>query len=739
MPSPADRAADPIMASRADDKNIQFHTHSTFTGDLSMHDETDPTRRVLLTAMTGLILPTATRPVYGQSAAPSQSPALKQGIGPSQPADQVSSIVSVKDFGAVGDGRSQDGPAFTNAAHALPRGGAIEIPEGTYLVGGQIFGPGRGNVHAYDHADIGSEEIISQPAFAGLIGHWALSYFARQDNSIFHTAKSIGRASTSIALEAYTTYLITIETTTIDPGGIAFNLAGHPIFTERDYSFLPKGKGSYNFTMFSYTNSGDVKFDIFTDNDWGGIVDNISIRRVARETPYDFFSLSADKRDFRNVSGIKFGRFLSGNIAIGDRLTSSILSEKAAWNIAIGSRSLSTNIDGFENTALGAFTLEYNQVDRNTAGGYSSFRYNTKGIQNTGWGYKTFGRNSTGSNNTGVGFWASMYNKIGGNNSSFGALSNYYNCDGEYNSAFGSQAGLQNDGGSGNTYIGAISGPYTVGAKTFSYSYTTCIGAESKCYGDNTTALGYQAQCGADPNANGTVITTTATAIGKNAKALSNDTLAVGGNSSAQSLRGTAIGDHSLAMGVDSTAIGAFTQASTESVAIGALAGLNMIGTESICIGFGSNNFSEPHHFTNVICIGHNSKSTSSDQVKLGNSRTSTIDINYASLRISADKQHQSDHQEISTAKALNVVNGLKPSSWTWKIEGSQARKSSGIVAQNLLSEMDKYKLDLPGLVDATMPNDIKIDPYALIGLLCASIIALTEKVSNLEKVVKSK
>lgn len=704
-----------------------------------MHDETDPTRRVLLTAMTGLILPMETRPVYGQSAAPSQSPAPKQGTGPGQPADQVSGIVSVKDFGAVGDGRSQDGPAFTNAARALPRGGAIEIPEGTYLVGGQIFGPGRGNVHAYDHADIGSEEVISQPAFGGLIGHWVLSYFDRQDNSISHTSKSIGRASTSIALEAYTTYLITIDTTTIDPGGIAFSLDGHPIFTERDYSFLPKGKGSYKFTMFSYTNSGNVRFDVFTDSDWGGIVDNISIKRVVRETPYDFFSLSADKRDFHNVFGIKFGRFLSGNIAIGDRLTSSILSEKAAWNIAIGSRSLSTNIDGFENTALGAFALEYNQVDRNTAGGYSSFRYNTKGIQNTGWGYKTFGRNSTGSNNTGVGFWASMYNKIGGNNSSFGALSNYYNCNGEYNSAFGSQAGLQNDGGSGNTYVGAISGPYTVGAKTFSYSYTTCIGTESKCYGDNTTALGYQAQCGADPNVNGTVINTTATAIGKNAKALSNDTLAVGGNSSAQNLRGTAIGDHSLAIGVDSTAIGSLSQASAESVAIGVLAGVNMIGTESTSIGYKSNSFSDACHFTNVICIGHNSRNTSNDQVKLGNNRTSAIDINYASLKISADLRHQSGHQEISPSKALDVVKGLRPSHWIWKIDNSEDRKSSGIVAQNLLEEINRYGLEIPGLVDTTLPNDIKIDPYALIGLLCASMVALSNKIDALEILSKSK
>jgi hypothetical protein len=41
---------------------------------------------------------------------------------------------SVRDFGAVGDGSTDDAPAFAAAVEAAPQGSAVRVPEGTYLL-----------------------------------------------------------------------------------------------------------------------------------------------------------------------------------------------------------------------------------------------------------------------------------------------------------------------------------------------------------------------------------------------------------------------------------------------------------------------------------------------------------------------------------------------------------------------------------------------------------------------------
>ena len=67
---------------------------------------------------------------------------LAAGSGASQRTvlDKLRDAVSVKDFGAVGDGVADDYAAFSAAMAALPStGGEIFIPVGTYLIGTQII------------------------------------------------------------------------------------------------------------------------------------------------------------------------------------------------------------------------------------------------------------------------------------------------------------------------------------------------------------------------------------------------------------------------------------------------------------------------------------------------------------------------------------------------------------------------------------------------------------------------
>lgn len=547
------------------------------------------------------------------------------GGTPRTAGEKLNDTVGVTDFGAVGDGTTQNLSEFESAAAAMTNGGSLDIPGGTFLVRENLFGPSRGNVHAFDYADIGTNNILLNSSFTGSPATgWTLSNFTSTNPGISHLGGSIASAKRSITVSKYSSYLIRVTVNTTARGGVSCYLGDQNLFTGDEVSVLPVGTATYEFALFSYEKENAVDFELRSDAVWAGSVSSLELIQVEREAPYDLFSLAADRKRFDVPFGIKFGRFLSGNMAIGDRLTSGLLTHDAAWNVAFGSRALSTNTSQFENVAVGCFSLEYNQVDRNTALGYSAMRYNTKGIQNTALGYKTFGANSTGSNNTGVGFWASLYNKTGGNNTSVGFEANYYNEFGEYNSAFGSQAGVQNDGGSGNTYIGAISGPYTPGASTFSYSFSTCVGAESKGYGSNTTAIGCQARCGSDPNTGGTAIVNAATAVGFAAVA-HDEGVAVGGQAETSDIRSVAVGHNARALASNSVCVGFLTTAGESGTAIGSQSGINLSGLGNTSIGYGANAFASPTSLINATAVGYGAVCNGDNQVTLGNDSTAQM------------------------------------------------------------------------------------------------------------------
>lgn len=720
-----------------------------------MPDELPPSRRTILAAVSGVSvvglgrsssaaaqqLDASTSPAPAPSLPPAAVPSgafmqAGRGATPRTMAAKMRDLVSVADYGARADGQTQELIAFTSAAESLFAGGPLDVTAGAHLVGSQTFGPARGNVHAYDTAVVGSHDIVADSKFAsGRASTWSLDGFSTVSGGVRGGGGRPGSIRQSIVIESYTSYVVTIEAATEAAGGIAFFLGNRPIFTEGDASILPVGASTYRFTIFSYELSGKSDFQVRFDADWSGLVSAITLRKVEREAPYDFFGISHDKRDFSNVFGIKFGRFLSGNIAIGDRLTSGLLSDQASWNIAIGSRALSTNIDEIENTAVGAFVLEYNQASRNVAGGYSAFRYNTKGDRNTGWGYKVFGRNSVGSKNTGVGFWAGLYNQLGCNNSYLGSQAGYYNCNGSYNSAFGFQAGLQNDGGMANTYVGAISGPYTSGSRTFHFSHSTCVGAESKGYGDRTTAVGSQARCGSDPYEGGQAITTAATAVGHRATAIDDGTSAIGARTNALGVQSTCLGDEATTSGARGTAVGAAAQASTASTAVGAGAGRGLIGTGNISIGAGANGGNASRPYDNAIAIGFGAMCTASNQMVLGNQATRQIRAATAVLTTLSDGRDKTNVQYLDADHASRFVLSLKPARWTWKIRNDDAigGEDVGFVAQDLLSSQRELAANWIDLVDTSDVNHLHAAPGRLLPVLVAALQDALRRIEQLE------
>lgn len=70
--------------------------------------------------------------------------------------DKFQETVSVKDFGAVGDGVTNDTDAFVAASAYITaqKGGKLIVPAGTYLVGKQVFAGATGKGYAYKGTDI---------------------------------------------------------------------------------------------------------------------------------------------------------------------------------------------------------------------------------------------------------------------------------------------------------------------------------------------------------------------------------------------------------------------------------------------------------------------------------------------------------------------------------------------------------------------------------------------------------
>lgn len=675
-----------------------------------MSDPLQATRRVMLGVLSGASIAgidTKRTPGGFSMAAPES---VADGSG-----RQTGAVVrtATQALPVIASNRRTPGTApadFDEAIGAMAHGGPIEITSDVTLTGDRLFGPARGNIHAHDYAVIGNDHITRNENLDGVnTDGWTLKNFVASMPGISHSVGAPASVTQIVTVRPFTLYLVTLSITSATAGKIALRLGKVDVPAQGEGFALAVGEQAYSFTIFSGDKSGTAAFELTVDTAWSGSIKSISIARVEREFPYDVFSISNDRIDFANPMGIKFGRFMAGNIAIGDRLTGALLSQQACWNVAIGNHALSSVIDGIENTALGSFALEYNQTSQNTAGGYSALRFNTTGVRNTSWGYKSLVRNGTGSDNSGFGYWSGFYNETGHDNTSFGSRSAYYNSDGSFNTAFGAQSGLQNDGGSFNTYVGAVAGPYTPHPSTFRYDRTTCIGAESKGYGNNTLAIGYQARCGSDPHAAGMAVTTGAIAIG---------------------YRAAAEREGSIALGGDAVAGGART------VTIGQDAGRNLVGNQTISIGPGSNSFARPTNYTNAIAIGGGATNSKSNQIILGDDNITEIRAAVSSLTSISDRRDKTNIEPIDSHFASDFLKALQPTRWDWQMRNNPMRQGGdiGFIAQDVLIAQRVHDAMWLDIVNQDDPNHLKITPGRLVPLLVSSLQNAISRIEMLER-----
>jgi len=397
------------------------------------------------------------------------------------------------DLGAACDGTTDDTAALANATTAA---GLFTIPSKSAYQYGSL-GPAFGARNRVDVATVGSTEKLTNGTFTGSATGWTLSNFTYSANAIAHTAGAVGSATQSVTLSAYRHYLLSITLTTTTRGGVDLQFGGVTMLDDTGYYVCDVGTNTFSFPHLSGT-GGAGTFGVVTDTVWAGSIDSVSVIEVSDELPLSTLVVPTDDAGMRIPYGLKWGRFNAGVIAIGDRQTMALPSASATWNLAMGPRSLQGNIDGIENTAVGAFAGRYTTTSRNTFYGYAAGKYNTLGDQLTALGYKSLSANTVGVRNTGVGYHSGMQSTAGSDNTLGGWQAGYNILTTSGNTVWGSQAGM-NGRGSQNTYVGALAGYLNANVNiTYTYSFGTMVGSQAVVYGENGTAIGFNASVGAD-------------------------------------------------------------------------------------------------------------------------------------------------------------------------------------------------------------------------------------------------
>lgn len=663
--------------------------------------------------------------------------------------DKNAENLSLKDFGGAADGTTDDTTSLATTMRALGTGGVMR-QSGRIAYDYGVLPSVDVTVNNRDYATIGTDEKLTNPGFTGGTTGWTLHDFSYGSNNISHSAGTVGYVQQDTTIESFATYVLLMEITTTAAGNIQPTLGGFPIMDSITDYYLGVGSQVVNVGYLT-TLEGLMLFRLSTDTAWAGTITKISFIKVANETEPAFLNVPTEDTLMKVPNTIKFGRFLSGNVAIGDRLTASCWLYDAAFSVAIGGRSQQFAQSGFQNTAVGAFSLQYNQANRNSAYGYSALRYNGNGISNTGIGYKASVLNTDGSYNTAVGFHSAFQNTIGNQNTSVGFQAMYNSLKDSYNTALGSQAGL-NCRGDANTFIGALSGNLNSdGNVTYPYQYTTSVGAESLAYGNETTAFGWHSRVGADGAA-----VTNSVGVGTSVRVEADSATAVGDAAYIDSngLRATVIGQAAVSSSDQGVSVG-FRAASNAgyTTSIGAQAGTNQMGNYATFLGFAAGYSATPVYYGNITCLGVGSQVTGSNQLQLGDS--SITSYAYGAVQDRSDARDKANIQD--TQLGLNFIMKLRPRQFNWDYrqdyvklnedgsltelpkDGSKQRKRfhDGLIAQEVKAVLDEMGVDWGGYQDHTVNGGedvLSIGYTELIGPLVKAIQELKAEVDALKR-----
>ena len=464
-------------------------------------------------------------------------------------------------------------------------------------------------------------------------------------------------------------------------------------------------------------------------------VNNIQVGELHPETGNISWGLRAGQGNttgFSNVAigtdALKFNTTIANLIAIGD---SALFNNTGTddgtqvgvgiGNLAIGHQSLFTNTTGQFNLAIGHQSLFANTTAGvNTAIGFQALFSNTTGNSNTAVGHQSLFSNITGSHNTAIGFLSLQKNIIGDNNTATGWQSLHGNTTGDANTAVGTTALFSNTTGRANTAVGN-------GALTNSTtgSNNTAIGEtamSSVNTGDNNTAVGNTSLSNNASGVDNTAIGVEAlrandvgnfnTAIGKRAlfsNTAGESNVAIGENAMVLNTGGVnnvAVGDHALQV----------TTNSLENTAVGYHAALDFIlGNNNTFIGAEAD--ATLNDVTNSVAIGQGAKVTGNNQVRFGNSTTTSIGgvVGFTNL---SDGRYKKNVQE--SVKGLDFIMKLRPITYQLDMDGINKKlnnHAAGKVTDRTNSNEENGKTIFSGFVAQEVEQAAKDAGYNFSGV----------------------
>jgi hypothetical protein len=398
---------------------------------------------------------------------------------------------------------------------------------------------------------------------------------------------------------------------------------------------------------------------------------NIAIGTKALQFNTDVNNLVAigDSALFNNGQGRTAANESVFNTAVGSKALAS--NTRGAFNTAVGTTSLFSNTTGIDNTAYGFASLFANTIgESNTALGNEALAFNTGGSFNTATGWRSLFNNSTGNNNTASGWQSLFKNNTGHDNVATGSQSLFSNSIGNSNTAVGSQSLFSNNTGSDNTAAG------------FQTLFSNTAGAGNSAFGKdalfaNTTGFGNTA-AGSEAlssNQSGGLNT------GMGFLALSSNVFgslntAIGVEALSSNIVGasnTAVGAEALLLntnGGGNTAIGtnaiSSTNQSIRNTVVGANAGfLFELGSDNTIVGANADVTADG--LTNSVALGKDARVTASNQVRLGNTLTTSIGgiVGFTNL---SDGRYKKNIQP--AVKGIDFILRLRPVTYQLDLAG---------------------------------------------------------------------
>lgn len=259
----------------------------------------------------------------------------------------------------------------------------------------------------------------------------------------------------------------------VDPtGGTAYTITGTSQLLSVPYALHSGGDNDWTITDGNLynedqpvgigTDTPNAMLEVSGDAIIHGVTVGTGTGDMASNTVLGESALSSNTTGFDNTAvgagTLQYSTEQTGLTAIGNQALHNIGNNGYPWegsfNTAVGDHALASNVQGGGNVAIGHYALEHNLAGDNTAVGGNALRFNTTGASNTAVGKNALHDQTEGFANVAVGHLALQNSTTASNNTAVGSQALNNNVTGSQNTAIGKNALFSSVGGHNNSAVG---------------------------------------------------------------------------------------------------------------------------------------------------------------------------------------------------------------------------------------------------------------------------------------------